>query len=183
VGMQALPLHQFEYLVSYMRRASMTSTMHDLVESSLTRLMTPDVLTPAQYYDGVRTEYPDTPAMKRLMLAVLEDALRCLQTYAETRNPAHRKVFGEAEAWILDRKAQGLFAFVNVCEALGIQPDHLRDGIRKWHVQWSSGLNTRRLQRLRPQKRAYRLAGTSSVDPSEPPRGSLATQSHAAREA
>ena len=45
--------------------------------------------------------------MKRLMLAVLEDALRCLQTYTESRNPSHRKAFGEAETWILDRRLKG----------------------------------------------------------------------------
>jgi hypothetical protein len=128
--------------------------MPDLEESSLARLTIPDVLTPEQYYGGVRTQHPETHAMKRLMLAVLEDALRCLQTYAESRNPANRQVFGEVETWILDRGAQGPFAFVSICEALAIQPDHLRDGIRKWRVRLSHGLNSRRLQRRRPVRRS-----------------------------
>jgi hypothetical protein len=152
VGSQALPLYQFEYLLSHMRRASITSTMHDLEESSLPRLTIPDVLTPAQYYDGVRTQHPEAHATKRLMLAVLEDALRCLQIYAKSRNPVHRKTFGEAEIWILDRRAQGPFAFVSICEALGIQPDHLRDGVRKWRMQLSNGLYSRRLQRRRVRR-------------------------------
>jgi hypothetical protein len=118
-----------------------------LEESSLTRLASADVLTPAQYYDRVRTQHPETHAIKRLMLAVLEDALRCLQTYAEGCNPIHRKAFGEAETWILDRKAHGPFAFDTICEALGIQPDHLRDGIGRWRVQLSNGLDSRRLHR------------------------------------
>ena len=58
--------------------------MHDLEERSLARLTIPHVLTPAQYYGGRRIQHPETHAMKRLLLAVLEDALRCLQTYAET---------------------------------------------------------------------------------------------------
>jgi hypothetical protein len=57
--------------------------------------------------------------MKRLMLAVLEDALRCIQTYTESPNPVHRKAFAEAETWILDRKAQGPFAFGVICDVLG----------------------------------------------------------------
>jgi hypothetical protein len=113
--------------------------MHNLEESSLARLMIPDVLTPAQYYDGARTRYTETHAMKRLMLAVLEDALGCLETYTESRNPSHRKAFGEAETWILDRRAKGPFAFVSICEALEIQPDHLREGIRQWRLQLSDG--------------------------------------------
>ena len=75
--------------------------MRDIEESSLARLTIPDVLTPGQYY-GVRAQHPETHAMKRLMSAVLEDALRCLQTYTESRNPAHRQASGEAEAWILE---------------------------------------------------------------------------------
>ena len=81
------------------------------------------------------------------MLAVLEDALRCIQTYTESPNPVHRKAFAEAETWILDRKAQGPFAFDIICEVLGIQPEHLRDGIRQWRLQLSNGLDSRRLQR------------------------------------
>ena len=109
--------------------------MRDLEESSLAQLAIPDVLTPVQYYDGVRTQHPETNAMKRLMLAVLEDALRCLQTYAEGRNLVHRKAFAEAETWILDRKAQGPFAFEAICDVLEIKPNRLRNGIRQWRMQ------------------------------------------------
>jgi hypothetical protein len=158
--------------------------MNNLAESTIARLTIPDVLTPVQYYEGVRAQHPETHAMKRLMLAVLEDALRCLQTYTERRNPAHRKSFGEAETWILDRRAQGPFAFVSVCEALGIQPDHLREGIRKWRVQLSDGPDSRRLQRRsvrRSEPTGSLFRRRSSY--SEPPPTRLATKSHAAREA
>jgi hypothetical protein len=121
--------------------------MQNLEESSLARLKIPDVLTPAQYYDGIPTQNPEANAMKRLMLAVLQDALRCLQTYAESRNPAHRQAFAEAETWILDRRAEEPFTFVSICEALAIQPDYLREGIRRWRLQLSDGLDSRGLQR------------------------------------
>jgi hypothetical protein len=128
--------------------------MLNLEERSLARLTIPDVLTPVQYYEGVRAQHPEAQGMKRLVLAVLEDALRCLQTHAQSRKPAHRKAFGEAESWILDRRAQGPFAFVSICEALGIQPDHLREGIRKWRVQLSNGLDSRHLQRRAAVRRS-----------------------------
>ena len=50
--------------------------MNDPAESLLARLLIPEVLTPAQYYHGTRTQQPEAEATKRLMLAVLEDALR-----------------------------------------------------------------------------------------------------------
>jgi hypothetical protein len=121
--------------------------MRDLEESSLARFTIPDVLTPAQFYDGARKQHPEMHGMKRLQLAVLEDALRCLQTYTESRNPIHRRMFAEAEFWISDRKAHGPFAFEAICEALDIQPDDLRNGIRQWRMQLSNGSNSRRLQR------------------------------------
>jgi hypothetical protein len=46
---------------------------------------------PVQYYDGRRRDNPETQAIKRLMFAVLADAVRCLQTYADAAGfrPAH----------------------------------------------------------------------------------------------
>ena len=45
--------------------------------------------------------------MKRLMLAVLEDALRCIQTYIESPDPVHRKAFAEAETGFWTAKLRG----------------------------------------------------------------------------
>ena len=139
--------------------------MHNVEESSLARLMIPDVLTPSQFHGGVRTQHPQAQAMKRLMLAVLEDALRCLQTYIASRNQVYRKAFAEAETWILDRKAQGPFAFDTICEALEIQPDHLRDGIRQWCTQLSNGPGfPPPATALRAQNWASRFARPSAVE-------------------
>jgi hypothetical protein len=78
----------------------MTEKMAEIEERALARLMVPDALTPGQYYEGVRRDDPATGAIKRLMLAVLEDALRCLKTYAKVRTPIRRRMFVEAQAWI-----------------------------------------------------------------------------------
>ena len=182
MGLQALPLHQFEYLVSCLRRASVIPAMNNLEESTIARLTIPDVLTPVQYYEGVRAQHPGTHAMKRLMLAVLEDALRCIQTYAENPNPVHRKAFAEAETWILDCKAQGPFAFGVICDVFGIESNRLRDGIREWRTQLSNGPDSRRLQR-HPVRRNEPLGSLVCwrSNYSGPPR-SQATQSRPAGE-
>ncbi len=123
----------------------MTVKTAEIEESAIARLMVPDALMPGQYYEGVRRDDPATGAVKRLMLAVLEDALRCLQTCADTRTPIRRRIFFEAQAWISDRKARGPFAFEAICEALGIEPHRLRNGIREWCLQLSGGMNSHRL--------------------------------------
>lgn len=104
------------------------------------------MLTPAQYYQGTRAQQPEAAATKRLMFAVLEDAVRCFERYAERPNSDNRKALPQAEAWMSDRHGRGPFAFRNICEMLGIPPDKLRDGIHQWRIQFFS-LNPRRLGR------------------------------------
>jgi hypothetical protein len=126
----------------------MTDKTAEIEESALARLMVPDALMPGQYYAGVRHDDPATEAIKRLMLAVLEDALRCLQTYAKVRTPIRRRMFFEAQAWISDRTARGPFAFEAICDALGIEPNRLRDGIREWCLtDYPAEMNSARLTR------------------------------------
>jgi len=120
-------------------------------ESPLARLMIPDLLTSEQYYDGV--PHPATEAIRRLMLAVLEDALRCLQMRANGRSSVVRRAVVEAECWIFERGLQGPFTFESVCEALGIHPDHLRGGIRQWRAQLS-GVGHSQLPRLQQVRRS-----------------------------
>ena len=114
-------------------------------ESALAQLGVSDILMPAQYYDALRRDNPETQAIKRLMFAVLADAVRRFQTYVDARSTAGGRMFGEAERWILDRNGDGPFTFHAICETLGIEPNSLRDGLRQWRVQQLSGMNPRRL--------------------------------------
>ena len=114
-------------------------------ESAPVQLMVPDIPMPVQYYDGMRRDNPETQAIKRLMFAVLADAVRCFQTYGNAQSRAGRRMFGETEWWILDRNSDGPFTFEAICEALGFEPDCLRSGLHQWRVQQSCGMNPRRL--------------------------------------
>lgn len=129
-------------------------------ESAPTQLLIPDIMTPAQYYEGVHRDDPETQGIKRLMFAVLADAVRCFQTYADARSRAGRRMFGEAEWWIWDRHSEGPFTFQAICETLGIEPDRLRDGLHQWRVQQSRGMNPRPLAR-RAQVRSVGQIGSA----------------------
>ena len=121
-----------------------------LETSAIAGIVIPDALTPGQYYDGIRSDDASARPIKRLMLAVLEDAMRCYQAYAGARSCAQRRLFVEAEAWFMDRKADGAFAFETVCETLGIEPSCLRQGLRRWRLQQLDGMNPLRLARRSP---------------------------------
>jgi len=62
----------------------------------------------------------------QLRLAVLEDCLRSLLAARDRRTRALR---GDL-AWIESRDRNGPFAFENLCETLGIDPERLRRRVR-----------------------------------------------------
>jgi transposase-like protein len=69
---------------------------------------------------------------RRLMAAVLMDAIHCFQTYLFSSRPGGRHLFKEAEQWIKQTDPSYVFSFFRICEALGLDPDYLREGLRQW---------------------------------------------------
>ena len=123
-------------------------------------LMAPDILTPDQWYAAMRREDPRFSGIKQLMLAVLVDALHCLQIGERSRNGHQRQAFAEADVWIADRKGGGPFAFETVCETLGINPDWLRENLREWHRQQLNGNSTRGRIRRSPTLRSRQIGAS-----------------------
>ena len=69
---------------------------------------------------------------KRLMLAVLQDALDCYQKYAFAKDSHGRQLFADAEEWISCEDRDWYFSFENICETLEITPAYLRRGVQEW---------------------------------------------------
>lgn len=94
-------------------------------------LFEPDALLPAQFYAAFRGG-STVRGEKRLMLAVLEDALDCYQKYAFARDGHGRQLFDEACEWIGSANRDWFFSFENICETLEINPEYLRRGLDRW---------------------------------------------------
>jgi hypothetical protein len=69
---------------------------------------------------------------ERLMLAVLQDAVECFQANALSEQPWEKKLFQEAETWILEKNTDWPFSFENICETLQLNPDFIRRGLIVW---------------------------------------------------
>jgi hypothetical protein len=84
---------------------------------------------PVQYTPGPRG-LRTWEKERRLLAAVLEDAIRCYLTNRGARTKAQLERFLEVQAWFNDRRSglgpHGLFTFESICEALGIEPGLLR---------------------------------------------------------
>lgn len=124
---------------------------------SLGSLFVPDVLTPEQFYDTRRDDSSVRP-VKRLMMAILEDALRCFQNNADATGGVRKRLFQDAEQWLCGPGGEGPFSFRMVCETLGIEPEYLRSGLKEWRRQQLEGLSTCRLARRSPVVRTGRIS-------------------------
>jgi hypothetical protein len=91
----------------------------------------PETLLPCQYDDFIAAEASLQPE-KRLMLAVLENAVATYQRFALATSRRGRRLFGEAEQWFLDREDAWLFSFQGICAGLGLEADFIRSGLGRW---------------------------------------------------
>ncbi|HEY2387140.1 MAG TPA: hypothetical protein VGK30_09275 [Candidatus Binatia bacterium] len=93
--------------------------------------LAPDAMLPQQFFAALHGR-GDLSAERRLVVAVLEDALHCYLKYADAENPKQRQLFLEAEEWITGDNPTWFFSFSNVCDTLGLDPDYMREGLAKW---------------------------------------------------
>lgn len=89
-----------------------------------------DAILPSQFH-GSRRGGERVEGEKRLMCAVLEDALRCFERNLKARSGRARRAFVEAEYWLFKERNDGPFSFEHVCEALGLSPDYVRRAVSR----------------------------------------------------
>lgn len=98
------------------------------VDDKIRSLFQLDPVLPQQYQNTFQRRFPLAPE-KTLMIAVMEDAVACLQKYARSRNPKTLQQFRAAEEWILEKDSEWLFSFDQICSSLGWNPSYVRRGL------------------------------------------------------
>jgi len=91
----------------------------------------PDTLVPAQYFERVGSDAAFQPE-KRLMLAVLEEAIATFQRHVLSDNRRSQRLVEEVEAWTSGVDIDWPFSFENVCASLDLEPEYLRAGMARW---------------------------------------------------
>jgi len=97
----------------------------------LPRLVEPEILLPSQFFDRFRGR-SILEGERRLMLAILEDSVMCFQKYAGATRPRGRRLFQEAEEWLLEEDSSWPFSFEAICDVFGIDPDYFRANLLRW---------------------------------------------------
>lgn len=117
-----------------------------MYDNFLAKILEPDTILPFQFYGKGRLS-GQMEGQRRLMLAILQDAVECLEKYRTSKNSIHRELYQDAFQWVKDDSADWLFCFNNVCDFLGFDPEYVRQSLvdRESRFVRSSSLKTPRM--------------------------------------
>jgi len=101
------------------------------IEENSSAMLEADIIVPSQFFDRIRAERSAQPE-KRLMLAVMEDAISTFQKSVHGETRRQRRLLRETEEWIDSIDTSWPFSFENICTALDIEPNYLRSGLQHW---------------------------------------------------
>ena len=105
------------------------------VEDPAVTMVEPDTLTPPQFFDRLLTESTLVPE-KRLMLAVLEDAIASFQrNFVQAAKRNELEEGNDVEAWLDSDDMSWPFSFASICQALDMEPEYLRRGLSAWRAR------------------------------------------------
>jgi hypothetical protein len=111
--------------------AAMDLRIARVVEDHTTTPLGPDTLVPSQYFDQVGADAAFQPE-KRLMLAVLEEAIATFQRHVLSETRRGKRLVEEVEEWVAGMGGEWPFSFDNICAALDLDPQYLRAGMDRW---------------------------------------------------
>ncbi len=129
---------------------------NDRSPGNLADLFAPDIVLPEQFFEGARRD-SYISGEKALMLAVLEDGIRCFQEHLRNPRSNPRLLSQQAEAWIRAVDYDWPFSFNNVCETLGIDPSALRAALLSWKAKRVAEHGDLRGVPTPTSKKVYRL--------------------------
>jgi hypothetical protein len=116
---------------------------------------------PLQFYGSRRGTLESQP-LRRLMSAMLIDAVRCYQTKFKKHQSGRRQEFAEVQSWLFSGRDNGPFSFRAVCDELEIDPEAVRQGLTRWAAEKIAGRKAPMIQR--PWLSAKRISGSDQLE-------------------
>jgi hypothetical protein len=104
-------------------------TIENAPDGRTTGIFELDTVLASQYFDRLR-QRTGHDGVRRLMVAVLEDAIFAYLKNLGTTHRVQRQILDEAAEWIESRDANWVFSFEAICAALDLEADYLRRGLR-----------------------------------------------------
>jgi hypothetical protein len=104
-----------------------------LTASNVASLFQPDRVLASQFFDDRRSKTILEPE-KRLMLAILEDAVHCFRDNCSAKQGKKKRLFDNARAWLFGSD-DWVFGFQNICSVLGLNPEYVLKGLVRWQTK------------------------------------------------
>lgn len=95
-----------------------------------------DTLLPVQFWTALAD--PRAEPEKRLMVAVLEEAIAVIVNDPHGRDEDRRSVVREAKRWLASDDRSAPFAFATICDVLGLDMGRVRHAIAAWSERQSA---------------------------------------------
>ena len=109
-----------------------TTKQTDLTASEkIMSIFQPDALMVAQFFEDRGSKTRLEPE-KRLMLAILEDAIDCFRDNHLARHGKKNQLFDKVQRWIFGVSGGWVFDFENICSVLELNPEYIRKGLVRW---------------------------------------------------
>jgi hypothetical protein len=89
-----------------------------------------DTMLPEQFWADLAD--PRAEPEKRLMVAVLEEAIALIVNRPEGRDEERRAVVREAGRWLASDDRGSPFAFATICDVLGLDSSCVRQALAGW---------------------------------------------------
>ena len=112
---------------------STSSTRTAGMDDRIGSLFQPDTLLGEDYAANFRRKIPLEPE-RTLLLAVLEDGIRCFQENLFAVSGKRRTLFDEAKEWLFSDDANWFCSFVSICTLLNLEPSYIRRGLKEWEA-------------------------------------------------
>jgi hypothetical protein len=122
------PLRTIQRENSLQRPARPLSTS-DL--GAVSQILSSSSILPIQFY-GSSAGLDTSRGEIALMRAVLEDAIGCFQKQTVNSGRRVKRLAREAEGWFFTTDYNWPFSFVNICAVLGLDPEYMRMGLKRW---------------------------------------------------
>jgi hypothetical protein len=90
-----------------------------------------EILVPAQFFTAAAHSQVSWTPERRLLLAVLEDAVVMFIRYFNDHTTRGKRLFRETQGWFASTDRTSLCAFETICDHLNMDAEYIRLGLRR----------------------------------------------------
>lgn len=89
-------------------------------------MLQPNVILPSQHFGAGKLLAPE----QRLMIAVVQDAINCVEKYRFATDSRGRQLFDEVAQWLSAAETGWPYSFESICGALDLDANAVRQSLR-----------------------------------------------------